>query len=421
MANSISARRSLGTESANPVGHAQMRTSNTGLVLRYLHDHGGRSRAALSAETGLSKASVSSIVADLVTRGLVCEGEASRQGRVGRPGTEVRLDGARVCAIGVELNVEYLMASVVDLSGREMLSRLHGMPHDQSPDSVLDNLAALIRDVLEQCAEREVWVAGIVVAAPGVIDAAGTTLKFAPNLGWTNVAMLDELAGRLGAYAPPIALENDAKLSALAAFAESSRDDVRDLVYLTGDVGVGAGIIADGTLVRGWSGFSGEVGHMKVHSHGRQCRCGRTGCWEMYVGLPVVIEATPQDSPARDVTVGVGERLEAVRRHINEGDARVIGALDDIAQELVVGISLLVDVLNPRMVVLGGYFGFFADRLLGPVEEAVNSRVMDEGSRIHIIASGLGMSAAAYGGALVALEAVMENPAIVPVMESTGR
>ena len=397
------------------MGHAQMRTSNMGLVLRHLHDHGGRSRASLAAEVGLSKASISSIVAELAERGLVCESRGESQGRVGRPGIEVTIDGRHVCGVGVEINVDYLMACVVDLTGVIRFEHTEPMPPQREPDAVIDALVRIIGGLLKKVADQGLWTAGILIAPPGVIDDATGALIFAPNLGWRNVPLRARLEELLGPSAPPIGLESDAKLSAVAAYAESGHTgDVQDLVFLTGDVGVGAGIIAGGRLVRGWSGFSGEVGHMRVHDAGIVCTCGRRGCWERYVGLPVLLDATPSGSAARDLHLPMSERLEAVRAHMVAGERGVVTAFEEIRAELTLGVAVLVDVLNPQVLVLGGYFSVFADEFAEPLQRALDERSLDAGGRVRVRTTAHGLEAAAVGGALVALERVLDDPSQVP-------
>lgn len=396
-----------------------MRVSNLGLVLRYLYENGERSRAVLADEVGLSKASITSIVADLAERGLVREGAISREGRVGRPGTKIEIDGSHVCGIGVEINVDYVSATVVDLAGEVRATRTVPMPAPPEPESVVAVVAQVVRDLLDLLRGEGMWPAGVTVAPPGVIDYDRGMVRFAPNIQWHDVALVDLLEAAIGNAELMIEVENDAKLSAVAAFAESDRDDARDLVFVTGDVGVGAGIISAGRLVRGWSGFSGEVGHMCVHEGGASCRCGRRGCWEMYVGLPVLLNSTPQTSVARDIRVPMVERLAAVRELANAGEPRVRAVLAQITTELITGLSLLTDVLNPKVIVLGGYFGELADYFLTPVQEALDARVLDAGGIVHVERAARGLDAAAMGGALLALESVLADPMRVPLFSGT--
>lgn len=407
--------------SASPVGHAAMRLANLSLLLRHLHAHGGRSRATLSEETGLSKAAVTTLVGDLAERGLVQEGEVERRGRVGRPGTEVHLDPRHVAGLGLELNVDYLAVSLRDLGGTVRATTSVPMPgadgdHGRTYplDPVLDLAAAQVRAMLAEAEAQGLWVAGITVAAPGPVDYEGAAVRFASNLGWEGVPLGEELEARLGPDHPPLALENDAKLSALAEAPRLARRGIHDLVYLTGDLGVGAGIIAGGRLVRGWSGFSGEVGHIGLDPAGVSCRCGRRGCWETLVGFETVLDVLADDDPARSPHLPMQERLRRIRELLDAGEERLVERFAALPEDLVRGAGVLVDVLNPQAIVLGGYFGAFADLLVQPVQEALDARLLDADGRVEVSGSTLGLDAAALGGAAVSLERVLDDPLLAP-------
>ncbi|HHU38617.1 MAG TPA: ROK family transcriptional regulator [Propionibacterium sp.] len=392
-----------------------MRAANMGLLLRHLRAHGGRSRAQLAHETGLSKATTSSLIAALADRGLVREGEVVRGGSVGRPGQTVTLDGSTVTAVGVELSVDYIAVTAVTLSGtvvRESVTPLD-VAH-LGINTVLDRTATTLVRTLTSLRESGVDVVGITVAPPGIIDYDTGTLRFAPNLGWRSVPLVAELTGRLGPGTPPIRLENDAKLAALAEYDHLARDGVRDLLYLSGEVGVGAGIIADGRLVRGWSGFSGEVGHLPLDPSMSPCNCGRRGCWELVVGLAAFLAlAADEGDPLRDPGRALEDRLLTLAERAAAEDPRTLVALATITERLAEGLGILVDVLNPRMIVLGGYYAYFGDQVLPPLAEALAARRMDEGSATLLATSESGFMSTARGGALLALGDVFDDPTLV--------
>ncbi|WP_296139820.1 ROK family transcriptional regulator [uncultured Tessaracoccus sp.] len=390
-----------------------MRSSNLSVVLRQLRHGERRSRAQLATATRLSKASITSLVAELTARGLVREGEVERRGTIGRPGTCVELDGSMIWGIGLEINVEYLAVTVVDLTGAILDESSRTLAAaDTTPEVVLDQCAAMLNAVLGRASRSDVQVAGIVVAPPGIIDHETGTVRFAPSLGWRDVPLAALLSQRLRAPDVPLQLENDAKLAALASFATlTDRDDVRDLVHITGDVGVGAGIIADGHLMRGWSGFSGEVGHMLYVHDGPPCPCGRNGCWELYVGVNALLAAVPDDDPANDLSLPFPERLQALRDRLDGGDDALAAALRDVEKALARGLTVVVDFLNPRRLVLGGYFAWFPEVLAG-VEEALEARRMDVGMHVEVTLSPKGFVAAPLGGALLALDRVFADPTV---------
>lgn len=403
------------------VDQTGMRRANLALVLRLLRDNDGLSRAQVATESGLSKASVSNLAAELVERGLVQEGAPERIGAVGRPGLRLGLDGRAVAGLGIEISGEYLAAAAVDLSGSVI--RETEVPLDVAHAGVpatLDRVARLARRVADSLEAAGSQIVALTVAGPGVIDYEAETLRFAPNLGWRSVPIVAELRKRLGPAFPAIRLENDAKLSALAEYtAGYARSGVHDLVYLAGWVGVGAGIIADGRLMRGHSGYSGEVGHLPLDPSNRPCACGRTGCWEGMVSLAALLRlAVPEDDPEyatiHDHSLRLEDRLAVLQQRAVEGHAGTRAALEQVGRDLGLGLSVVVDVLNPEVVVLGGWFALFGDFLLEPLRADLARRRMADGSEVRLETSRLGLTATSHGGALVAVEDVFTDPLIVP-------
>lgn len=401
-----------------PSDRASIRRTNLGLVLRLLRDAGPRSRARIAADTGLPRPTVTNLVAELVELRLVREGDSQREGAVGRPGVSVEIDGRSICGLGLEMNADYISAVAQSLRGDRVFERR--IPLDvraAGPEAVLDMTAELIRGADAAVAAAGARLVGAGLGAPGHVDIITGHVRYAPNIGWRDVSALDGLRGRLGRAAPVLHLENDAKLGAVAEYVIVSAAGIHDLISITGDLGVGGGIISGGRLMRGARGFAGEIGHMQLAPGGRLCNCGRRGCWETMVGLGALLRhaADPGD-PVHDASLDVASRLAELRGRAEAGDTRTLAALGHIADGLCLGIALLADVLNPRAVVLGGYFPVFADQLLGRVREGVARRVMaPDAGGCEILPSSLGLAAVARGGAQLALDSVYEDPSAAVV------
>jgi predicted NBD/HSP70 family sugar kinase len=405
------------TVSAAPADQATVRRTNLGLVLRHLRDHGPRSRARIAQETGLNKATVSSLVAELAQRGLVADGEVDRAGSVGRPGLTVHLDGRAVCGIGVELNVDYAAVLVLDLRGEVLFEKREGMDTPSlGPDPTLDAVARLVREAVAAAAARGAAPAGLTVAVPGLSRADGLVIH-APNLGWRDVPVLEGLSARLDVDFP-IRVENDANLSAIAEWAMGAEARTPDLVYLTGEVGVGGGVIVAGQLLRGARGLSGEVGHMAIGNANSVCGCGRRGCWETTVGLGALLRAaTEPDDPVNDPSRDLETRLAEIVRRAEAGDPRTLAALAQVATALGVGAAVLINVFNPAVIVLGGYFAVVGDLLMDRLLAELRSQVFaPQVAGARVVLSTLGFTAAVRGGAHVALEAVFQDPTRVPIV-----
>lgn len=403
-----------------------MRRSNLALVLRHLRDAGPRSRARIAVETGLNRGTVSSLTAELIDRGLVREGDVERGGSVGRPGQTVELDGRGIGGIGVEINVDYVTAIVLNLTNAVVFEHRVALDVQALPaEAVLDAVTELAIRALAECEQRQVTPVGMTLAVPALVDTDDGMVAFAPNLHWTQVAAVAGLRQRLdrpglpGVWGSPprrslpIQVDNDANLAALGEFAMGSRAGTSDLVYLTGETGVGGGVMVEGRLLRGAAGFSGEIGHMPLNTGGDLCGCGRRGCWETMVGLAALLRmaATPDD-PVCDPSLDLEQRLAMLSDRADAGDRRTLAALKLVGEALGLGASILVNVFNPRVLVLGGYFASLGAYLLDPMLAELHARVIAPDA-CEVALSTLGFTAAARGGAHVALEAVLDDPTLV--------
>ncbi|GAA3444236.1 ROK family transcriptional regulator [Planomonospora venezuelensis] len=388
------------TTNPQPADFADVRATNLAVVLRFVREHAPCSRADIAASTGLNKATVSSLVADLIDRRLVRE-TGLTENRVGRPATMLVLDGSPYAAIGVEINVDYVTAVAVDLSGERLLSWRRSFPGATSTVSqAVAAVAALVRRVAGRMAKEERQVLGLTVGVPGLVGTDGTVL-IAPNLGWRDADLAGDLAKALRDPGFGVQIDNDANLAALAEHRFGSCAGTANLVYLTGEIGVGAGVVLDGRLRRGGRGYSGEIGHIQLDPLGAECRCGRLGCLEAVAGIAAVLQHAAL-SPAE-----VEIELEEVVRLARAGDRRTLDLLASVGHHLGKGVSVLANLLNPEVVILGGYYVPLAPWLLPAVAEEMRGRtIAPEAGGCQVVASTLGYGAAALGGAARVLDSV---------------
>jgi predicted NBD/HSP70 family sugar kinase len=406
---------------SRPVDQAGLRRGNLALLVRTLRAHGALSRAQLAVRSGLSKATVSSLVTDLELRGLVHSAGVSAGGQ-GRPGQLVDLRPTSVCGIGLDVHVGHVGVAVTDLSGelrfrRRVTCDVPGM----GPERAIDQLAELAETALAEVKGTVGQPVGLTISVPGLVDRSAGTVTFAPRLRWRDVAVADGLAARTGLALDRITVDNDANLGAqaeLAAMESSGEPPVGDLVYLTGDFGIGGGVIAGGRLIRGAVGFAGEIGHMAMDPLGPYCSCGRRGCWETQVGLGALLHACADpDDPVRDPTLDLDQRMRIVRARAEQHDRRTLDALHQIGTELGHGVSILVNLLNPEVVVLGGYFAALPEWLVEPIRNEVVANVLAPGAGgARVVGSRLGFTAATTGGAQAALRRVLDDPTVVGVL-----
>ncbi len=398
---------------STPADQATVRRLNLALLMRSLADGGPRPRARLAHDTGLTKATVSSLVTELIDRGLVMEGNIDRGG-LGRPGRTVELDPTWVRFLGIEVQVDYIAGMVLDLRGRVLCRRrIARSMAELGPARALGIVADVARLLVEETGCTVEQVQSLHIALPGLVDADAGMLSFAPNLHWRDVDIVHTLMGRLQWADTRITVDNDANMGAMAHYAVGQVAGASNLLYLAGAVGVGAGMIVDGHIVRGADGFAGEVGHMTIGAPDRLCGCGRRGCWETEVGLAALLDMVAAPNPASPAGVDLGAQLVRVVERAHAGDRVVLDALAGQARWLGTGIAVLANVLNPDTIVLGGHYPALREYLEEPVLAELRARVLaGPAAMCRLEFSELGLEAASLGAAHAGIEQMIADPTL---------
>jgi predicted NBD/HSP70 family sugar kinase len=381
-----------------PTGTEYVRRQNTGLVLRSLRALGPATRTELARRTGLAKATVGTIVGELEAARAVTEDASVPSGR-GRPGRPVTLTGESIIGLGLEVNVDYVAAVALDLAGNVRIAETRPVVTAGTPPSARE-LVDLATDVRNALLAQGHTVVAATVAVPGLVAHDNRTVSWAPNLGWDSRHLAAELEEAFDGGCPTT-IDNDANCAALAEAAHGVTTDVQDSLYITGTIGIGAGIVQGGVLQRGGAGFAGEVGHMPIGDPERVCGCGRRGCWEASVGLRAMLSAVGMDEAATPLESAVAVAARAGH------DTGTRAALAALGHDLGRGLATLAAVLDPTAIVLGGYFVPLGAYVL-PAAEAVLAERLPSAS-IHlpqIRLSSLGIHAAALGAAEDALSDV---------------
>lgn len=278
------------TKSANaPVRHATMRERNLAVVLERIARHEPVTRARLAELTGFTKTTVSNLVGLLEGAGLVRDGAPLHEGERGRPGVGVSLRGDGAAGLGLEVNVDYLAACVLDLGKRVRYRHVIGADNrGREPGAVLAALTALADEAVSAARAQGLSVAGAAVALPGLLDREDGVVRHAPNLGWTDVPV----TGAPGLdLALPTEYDNEANLAALGELWFGGGAELGDFVHVSGEIGIGAGIVVDGRVFRGAHGFAGELGHLVAEPGGPPCSCGGRGCLEQVAGQEALLRA----------------------------------------------------------------------------------------------------------------------------------
>ncbi|HEX7304048.1 ROK family protein [Lentzea sp.] len=366
----------------------QVRLGNLRTVLLALVDRPG-SRADLAARTGLTKATLSNLTEPLLAAGVLVEDPATGAG-MGRPSKPLRFHPDGPVAVGAEINVSHLAVETLGLDG-ETLSR-HLVPADirgSSPDEVLDRVAELIR---EHTGGRKLLGAGL--AVPGVVH-DGVVVR-APNLPeLVGAPLAARLGERLGL---DVELDNEANLAALAHLWPKHLAG-EDFVHVSADVGIGAGVVLNGEVYRGASGFAGELGHVVIERDGELCTCGSKGCVERYAGLDVILREAGRRT------------LDSLHEALEAGDARAHRAVTQAGQALGVGLATLMNLFDVPTVVLGGSYAVLHEHLSAAIQSEMDTRVLAGGERhTTLVASPLGEFAVVRGAAGLVTRRAVQQP-----------
>jgi predicted NBD/HSP70 family sugar kinase len=373
-------------------------------VIRALRDEGQISRAEIARRTGLSRSTVSSLVADLQADGLVVERPepgSAHGAQGGRPPILLSFDASAGAAVGVDFGHSHLRVAVSDLASTILAERTRPLDTDHDAYAGLEMAAELVVETLQDAGVSRDTVIGAGMGLPGPIfqipPALGTVGSSAILPGWIGMTAAHELQKRLEI---PVMVDNDANLGALAEAAFGAGRDAGDLIYLKVSSGIGAGLILNGRLYRGSAGLAGEIGHVLVNPDGIVCRCGNRGCLETVAATGALVDLLRR-SHGEDLTV------EDMLEHARDGDAGCRRVIHDAGRALGQVAASLLNVLNPEMIVVGGHLAAAGDLLLDGMRESVARAALPETSRrAQLVAGVLGQRAHVLGAlALVVSEA----------------
>ncbi|MET4224973.1 ROK family protein [Oerskovia enterophila] len=403
-----------------------LREYNLALVSQAIFDATTpRSRADIAGSTGLTRATVSVLVDQLIEARLVRELPPATPLRAGRPAVPLTPAERTVVGLGLEVNVDYLGGTVLDLTGQVVAQEVvPGDLHGSDPAEVLGRLGALARRLVEEVEAQDMRVAGARLALPGLVDARAGRLQVAPNLGWSSflpvpllglperlpveIANEANLAGLAQLVAPALPGEEDPRAASTIAHAPSpGPDDVAppvpsSFLYVSGEVGIGSAIVIDRELFLGNRGWSGEIGHVVVDPHGPRCLCGATGCLEQYAGKDAMLRAAgiPLDAP-------VERFLDA----LEEGTPSALDAAASAGTALGRALANFVNLIDIETVLLGGIYTDLLPHLREALTTELTTRVLaSPWTELDLRPALVAGHAAMIGGARTVLRDVVAAP-----------
>ncbi len=382
-----------------------VRRANLSAIVRELHAGGPASRSELVARTGLTRSAIRGLIGELSAANLVAEERAEPAGVPGRPSPVVCLNPHGAVVLVLEIAVDSIAAAVVGLGG-EVFERIRiDRPSGHtSVEAIAADLAELAAGLRSHRPADEPLV-GVGVAVVGVVRRSDGFVSMAPNLGWHDVPLGAALANALE-VAVPISVANDADLGALVELRRGAAIGYQHVLFISGEYGVGGGLIVDGQPLTGAAGYGGEVGHLPVNPNGSPCRCGSVGCWETEIG-----EAALLRMAGRPMGGGRGE-IDAMLQEAETGSPAALSALDHVGHWLGIGLAGLVNIFNPELIVLGGLFGRIHPFVGTNLEHELDRRALPAPRRlVRVVPAMLGVDAPLLGAAELAFEPLIADPA----------
>jgi predicted NBD/HSP70 family sugar kinase len=381
MADERSARPS------SPGSTASLRPANQRRVVDLLRGQGTITQAEIARTTGLASATVSNIVRELTATGLVETDPGS-----GRRGTVVRFAPSAGSVAGIDFGHTHLSVAVADLGGRIIAETTHPLRPDHAHDEGLVLAASLLQDLLADQDRTIADIRTIGMGLPAPIS-DGVVRSSAILPGWVGVNAVETTRARFGC---PVHVDNDANLGALAEHRVGVAQSFDDIVYVKVSSGVGAGLILDGEIFRGAHGSAGEIGHLTLDEQGPLCRCGSRGCLEAYASTGTAIAMLAPQLP--------GASIDDIFRAAHEGNVAALRLLEDAGLHLGWGLAMVVNLLNPGIVVVGGDMARAGELLLDSARLGLRRHALADSATTPVVVSELGERASLVGATLMAAE-----------------
>jgi predicted NBD/HSP70 family sugar kinase len=371
-------------------------------VLRALAESELLSRAEIASRTGLAKATVASVVNDLIDEGLVREAASEpAAARAGRPPQMLSLEPEAAFALGLDIAHDHVRTILTDVVGTVRWDRTEPIAVDRDPERALAAAERLIDAALHDTGVGRDKVLGLGAGIACPIDRDGRRLHAEGIMpGWVGVRPVDELADRTGL---PVQIINDANAGVLAERRYGAARGCDNVVYLRLSSGIGAGAICDGRMLLGHGGIAGELGHVVIDPRGAMCRCGNRGCLETVASPPAIADLLARGW-RRPVA---GTDLVDLLRAGDRGTAR---AIEDAGGAVGRALATTIMLLNPQMIVVGGELAAADEALFEPMRRTITRNTMVcHAESLRIVPSALGDSAGVRGAAALVLEGAPET------------
>ncbi|MEY4624229.1 MAG: hypothetical protein RLZZ07_859 [Actinomycetota bacterium] len=399
--------RSVNLENGEILEQSGLRRHNLGIIFRAIRDSGPISRAQLAQITGMTKPGVTNIVDELLERGLLNQGaEESRKNR-GRPGVLLTINAQATSIIVIELRAFHTAVVAFDLLGQEFYRERSTTVYNLTPEERITEVQPMLERSIQSASRQAARIAKIIVVVPGIVDAE--TKITSSSLNWEKLELLQHIKNVVPTSVP-VEVNTVAKLAALAEYRYIVRANKtsKQLLHLELGITPGVGIVQNGELQLGANLSIGNITHISINQHGRLCRCGKIGCIETEIGFKVLIENTCSDL-VKDWGKDSEYYLSEIIKRAENGDQEVAKGIDLIAESIATTLSLLIPVLDPDRVILGGYAVRISELLIPRLKYHLERKNKNM-STFTLDTSPLDTDAALFGGCILAQEELFNAP-----------
>lgn len=388
---------------------------NKSLVLNYIRKKVQISRADISKRTGLNRSTVSALVDELISDGLIVE-EGIGTSKGGRKPVILAINKEAGNIIGVDLGVNYILVVLVNLLGEIIREKRININPRDSVEKNVEALLNLIQEV-SNCAPKTLkGLLGIGIGVPGIVNYEKGLVLMAPNLRWMNVGLKDIVEQR---FKVPVFIDNEANAGAIGEKWFGLGKKATNFVYVSAGIGVGTGIIINDELYRGSSGLAGEMGHMTIDMNGKACSCENLGCWEEYASEKALFRYLKDQSASFEKKSKINlNRIEQmtvfdVVDAAKSGDPLAVSAFRWVGRHLGVGVAGIINTFNPDLVIIGNTISMAGDIVLEEVKNEVKQRsFITRYSEVSIALSRLNMHACAMGAVSLVMSKVFATPEV---------
>lgn len=389
---------------------------NTATVLRIVRECSMASRADIAKISGLTPATVSSIISDLLDLGIVRE-TGSGESSGGRKPILIALHEAAWGVIGLDLGPRQIHAGIVDLSGRAVCDEIVPLPKDRSSASILHVMGQVTERLLSQSRSRHIHIIGIGIGAHGLVDSQAGVSLYAPAFQWEHVAIRDWFASR---YDLPVMVDNDARAMALGEKWYGAAQQAESFLFLNVGTGIGSGIYWNGQLMNGAHYGAGEIGHIPISDNSAEvCYCGKSGCLSTFASGPAMEKrarlAANLDANSLlhklsggDVTYITGPLIHHAAQL---GDALSARILRETGEQIGSALAIMVNVINPELILIGGGVAEAGEYVMAPLRERIGKEAMAVNTeKLQILPGRLGSVCGVVGAATLLLQHVFAQP-----------